>query len=375
MIDSQRVLIIGGGFSGLAAAIMLAKAGHVALLIERSPHWTMDGAGISIGGPSLRAFGRIGVLDAFFAHGAGGDDQSVRTPDGREIGRFRTPRIAASDRPGTGAIMRPVLGQILVDEMLASGAAARLGTTVSGLVDDGNGVDVTFSDGSIGRFDVVVGADGLASSTRAQLFPDAPKPKFSGQGAWRAVVPRPPEVTSTVIWVGAPAKVGVNPISADEMYVFVNEAKATNDRVGDDELLPRLRALLDPLTDPVMAGVKAALDEDSLVLYRPMDNLLLPLPWHRGRVVLIGDAAHATTPHLAAGAGLGLEDAIVLAEELDAHDSVDAAMTAFERRRFERCRMVVENSARLGVLESERGRQDEFVALQADSYRLLAEPV
>ncbi len=129
-------------------------------------------------------------------------------------------------------------------------------------------------------------------------------------------MPRPSEVIRTTVWVGAEAKVGVNPVSPEQMYVFVNERRGANERIPDAELLPRLRALLQPIADPLMRAVRDSLREDSLVLYRPMDNLLLPLPWHRGRVVLIGDAAHATTPHLASGAGIGIEDAIVLAEEL-----------------------------------------------------------
>jgi 2-polyprenyl-6-methoxyphenol hydroxylase-like FAD-dependent oxidoreductase len=159
------------------------------------------------------------------------------------------------------------------------------------------------------------------------------------------------------------------------MYLFVNENRAVNERVPHAELLPRLRRLIEPLTDPVLREVRRVLDEGSLVLYRPMDNLLVPLPWHRGRVVLIGDAVHATTPHLAAGAGMGLEDAIVLAEELDAHVDTERALSSFERRRWERCRMVVENSARLGVLETTAGAEREFTELQAASYRALAQPI
>ena len=195
------------------------------------------------------------------------------------------------------------------------------------------------------------------------------------ENAWRAVVPRPSEVVRTTVWVGADAKVGVNPVSQEEMYVFVNERRGANERVPDAELLPRLRALVEPIGDPLMRAIRESLGEDSLVLYRPMDNLLLPLPWHRGRVVLIGDAAHATTPHLASGAGIGIEDAIVLAEELAAAVSIEAALSAFEARLWERCRMVVENSARLGILEAESGAEAEFTRLQGESYRALAAPI
>jgi len=99
---------------------------------------------------------------------------------------------------------------------------------------------------------------------------------------------------------------------------------------------------------------------------------LTPRPWSRGRVVLIGDAIHATTPHLAAGAGIGIEDAIVLAEEVASATRVEAALQAFEQRRWERCRMVVENSARLGEIEAQGGDQQEHGRIMRESIMALA---
>ncbi|UUT34786.1 FAD-dependent oxidoreductase [Microbacterium elymi] len=237
----RRVLVVGGGFSGLSAAIMLVRAGIDVDLIERSPQWRMDGTGISAGAATLRALHTVGVLDAFLAHGYAADGTDVRTPDGHRIAGFSTPRLVSPEVPGNGAIMRPALGAILVDAAARAGVSMRLGTTVSDLDDDAaDGVQVTISDGGRARYDLVVAADGLQSRTRARLFPDAPRPSFSGQGAWRAVVPRPPQIECTTVWVGAAHKVGVNPVSAEEMYLFVNENRADNDHVADDDLVPRL---------------------------------------------------------------------------------------------------------------------------------------
>ena len=99
--------------------------------------------------------------------------------------------------------------------------------------------------------------------------------------------------------------------------------------------------------------------------------MLLPRPWHVGRIALIGDAVHATTPHLASGAGIGIEDAIVLAEEIDRAVDVEAALVAFEDRRWERCRMVVENSGRLGEIETQHGDKGEHAALMRESFMAL----
>jgi 2-polyprenyl-6-methoxyphenol hydroxylase-like FAD-dependent oxidoreductase len=118
-----------------------------------------------------------------------------------------------------------------------------------------------------------------------------------------------------------------------------------------------------------------ALREQSLIIFRPLEGLLVDRPWYRGRTVLIGDAVHATTPHLASGACIGIEDAIVLVEELEQAPSLAAALESFQQRRWERCRMVVENSARLGEIEITGGDKAEHMRLMHTSFAALAEPI
>lgn len=175
--------------------------------------------------------------------------------------------------------------------------------------------------------------------------------------------------------LGKHNKAGFNPVSPDELYLFVTEDRPTNTRTADHELLPRLRALLEEFTFPVVRRIADNLGPDSLICYRPLESLLLPRPWSRGRVVLIGDAIHATTPHLAAGAGIGIEDAIVLAEVVGSASRLDSALQAFEQRRYERCRMVVENSGRLGEIETQGGDQQEHGRIMRESMIALAAPI
>jgi 2-polyprenyl-6-methoxyphenol hydroxylase-like FAD-dependent oxidoreductase len=110
-------------------------------------------------------------------------------------------------------------------------------------------------------------------------------------------------------------------------------------------------------------------------VFRPLEGLLVPLPWAKGRVVLIGDTVHATTPHLASGACIGIEDALVLAEEIARHSQVESALAAFEARRWERCRMVVENSGRLGEIEIAGGDKEEHATIMRQSLMALAQPI
>ncbi len=238
---------------------------------------------------------------------------------------------------------------------------------------DGTGVDVVFSDGAAGRYDLVVGADGIYSSIRGMIFPDAPAPKFTGQGCWRVMADRPAEVDRTEMYFGGKVKVGINPVSADRMYMFLLEHVPDNPRFSDEELAPHVRALMAPFGGNV-PGVRESITEASQVNYRPLEWLLLPAPWHSGRVVLIGDAAHATTPHMASGAGIAAEDGLVLAEELARRDDVGQALDAFMDRRFERARLVVENSVRIGEIEMAGGDSRSAGAMLAETMGKLHAP-
>jgi 2-polyprenyl-6-methoxyphenol hydroxylase-like FAD-dependent oxidoreductase len=375
MAAVRSVLIVGGGFAGLSAAIAFRRRGVAVRLVEIAADCGAYGAGISIGGATLRALKTLGVLEDYFEHGFGCEATEIRAPGDQLIQMIPAPRLAGSDVPGNGAVMRPVLARILRDAALAAGAELRMLTTVDALVDEGDAIRASLNDGSEDRYDLVIGADGLLSQTRARLLPGTPSPAYNGQSVWRAVLPKLPEVNHTMLWVGETTKVGLNPVSAEAMYVFVNENRPTRDRIPEDQLVDGLKALLAPYPAPLVQAARDLIGPESQIIFRPLESMLVPLPWHKGRTVLIGDAVHATTPHLASGAGIGIEDAIVLAEECEAASDLEVALCAFEQRRWERCRMVVHNSGRLGEIEVENGDKGEHARLMEQSFRLLAEAI
>jgi 2-polyprenyl-6-methoxyphenol hydroxylase-like FAD-dependent oxidoreductase len=373
-MTTQRILIIGGGFSGMSAAIELRKQGHAVDLVELDAGWRNYGAGISLGGATLRAFRQLGVLDAFLAQGHAADGVRLCLPHGPQVAEIPTPRLAGAEVPGGGAILRPVLARILAEATRASGADIRLGCSFTRFAQDAEGVDVEFTDGQRRRYDLVIGADGLYSKVREALLPQAPRPVYSGQAVWRAVLPRLPEIDTATMWMGPQIKPGVNPVSSSEMYLFVTEPRPSNDHVDPASFVERLRGLLQGFGAPALQAIRAQLGEHSQIVFRPLEGLLVPRPWSQGRIVLIGDTVHATTPHLASGACIGIEDALVLAEELGrGADDVPAALAAFEARRWERCRMVVENSSRLGEIEIAGGDKDEHARIMRSSLTALAE--
>ena len=372
---APRILVIGGGFSGMSAAIQLRRQGADVDLVEIDPGWRSYGAGISLGGATLRAFRTLGILDAFLQQGSASDGVHICAPHGPKVAELPTPRIAGPDVPGGGAIMRPVLARILADTTLAAGAEVRLGCTFTAIEQDAEGVEVSFTDGQRRRYALVIGADGLYSKVREALFPGAPRPRYSGQAVWRAVLPRPPEIQTATMWMGPRVKPGVNPVSKTEMYLFVTEPRPSNEHVDPSTFASHLRALLDDFPAPTLRTIREQIGADSQIVFRPLEGLLMPRPWSRGRVVLIGDTVHATTPHLASGACIGIEDALVLAEELGRAPGVATALAAFEQRRWERCRMVVQNSARLGEIEIAGGDKEEHARIMRESLMALAQAI
>jgi 2-polyprenyl-6-methoxyphenol hydroxylase-like FAD-dependent oxidoreductase len=178
-----------------------------------------------------------------------------------------------------------------------------------------------------------------------------------------------------MMWMGPRTKPGVNPVSKTEMYMFMTEHRPVNGHVDPADFPRLMRELLGDFSAPLLQRLREQIDERSGIVFRPLEALLLPQPWFRGRVVLIGDAVHATTPHLASGACIGIEDGLVLAECVGRGGLLEQALQAFQQRRWERCRMVVENSLRLGEIEMSNGSKEEHAGIMRDSLMALAQPI
>jgi len=371
----NNILVIGGGFAGMTAALQLSRQGFQVDLVEIDAGWRSYGAGISLHGSTLRVLNQLGLIDRFMEEGNASDGVEIRGPDDAVLVTLPTPRVAGPDIPGGAGIMRPALAKILSEAVKSSSTKIRLGVTFTDIVEEADGARVTFSDGSHGIYDLVIGADGLYSAVRAKAFPNAPKPRFIGQSVWRAVLPKPENVDTVVMWMGPRVKVGLNCVNKDQVYLFLTEDRPTNDFIAPETFVERLRELLLRFQSPTIRKIASELSSEHQIVYRPLEQMLLPRPWYEGRVALIGDAVHATTPHLAAGACIGIEDAMVLAEELAKGSTLNGSLAAFEARRWERCRMVVENSGKLADIEIHNGSHEEHASIMKVSMRTLAEAI
>jgi 2-polyprenyl-6-methoxyphenol hydroxylase-like FAD-dependent oxidoreductase len=371
----RKALLVGGGVAGMACAIQLRKLGVGVDLVDLDPQWRSYGAGLTVTGPTLRALRSVGVVEAVIAQGATWNCIEVHNQAGEFLTRFDQQPIAAN-LPATGGIMRPVLHKILSTKTLELGVHVRLATTITDFRDLPGGVEVDFSDGTTASYDLVVGADGIFSKLRERVFPEAPKPRFTGQVIYRLLAERPPGFVHTHFFAGADVKVGFNPVSPTHMYMYLLHEAHGDPWIDPAKQPETLHAAMEGFGSFVPQVRETVLTTNAATVnYRLLEVMLLPAPWHRGRIVLIGDAAHATTPHLASGAGMAIEDGIVLAEEVEKRATLQEAFEHFMRRRFERCRLIIENSVELGRIEMSHGSPLVHAQLMADSMAALREAI
>lgn len=349
-MQSQSVLIIGGGIAGLTSAIALGNCGHRVEVIEKDPEWSVYGVGIIQQANVVRAMAELGIIDEFINASFGFNFVEVYKPDGEMAARIPVQPLVEG-YPANVGIGRPALHKVLGDCAISAGANVRLGITADEINDSGSKVTVTFSDGSTGAYDLVVGADGVYSNTRSMVLPNAAGPKFVGQSVWRYNFKRPDDLDALRAYEG-PIGCGLVPLSNDLMYMYVTTPEPGNPRYTHDHLAESMRAKLSNAPPGIAEYVDRITDNDAVV-YKPLEPYFLDSDWFKGNVIVIGDAAHATTPHLGQGAGLAIEDSIVLAEELEKAASVAAAFTAFQERRFERCKYIVDAS--LAICRSQLG--------------------
>jgi 2-polyprenyl-6-methoxyphenol hydroxylase-like FAD-dependent oxidoreductase len=371
----SRALVVGAGLAGTAAATGLAAGGVAVELIDVKPEVAAAGSGITMQGNGLRELRRLGVWEAVLAAGYPFDSAGLRAPDaaGTLLADLPAVRTGGPDLPATVGLPRPALARIMTDRAVAAGARLRLGTAVSTLSQDGDGVDATFADGSAGRYDLVIGADGIRSATR-RMIGVADEPRPTGMGIFRALGPRPASVTRTDLYYGGPAYIaGYCPTSADSLYAYLVED--ARDRSGQEpaERLADMVRLAAAYHGP-WDDIRATLTDPAAVSYTLFESLLVTAPWHRGRVVLIGDAAHACPPTLAQGAAQALEDAAVLTELLLSSAELDEGLwAAFTARRFGRAKAVVEASCQLGQWQLDH-EQGDVMGLIATVSTLITRP-
>lgn len=343
--DGRRrsALVVGGGIGGLAAAVALREAGWDPCVLERAPAVREVGAGIALWANGLRALRRLGLGPWLRALRAPHGPAVVRARDGTLLTRATADELRARHGETLVAVHRAALQGALLATL--GERHVRTGAGCVRVWDDGRAAHAQLADGTVVTADVLIGADGLHSVVRAALHGDAP-PRDAGYTAWRAVIDHPPARALPGETMGHGARFGIVPLPDGRVYWFAVRSEPPD--AGDEDAKARLLHLFARWHAPIPELI-AATPAEAIIRTRIADRPPLRW-WGRGRITLVGDAAHPMTPNLGQGACQALEDAVALADALrDARDPV-AALRRYEARRRPRANAIVRRSRAVGAV-------------------------
>lgn len=335
-----RILMVGAGIGGLGAARALQQRGLAADVVEREPAWTHTGAGIYLPGNATRALRALGLESAVAERASLIPHQRLCDHRGRLLADIDTAALWRDVGPCL-ALHRADLHEVLASH--GEPIPVRMGVSLQGLSQRDGAVTVEFDDGSAGCYDLVIGADGIHSTVR-RLAVDADAVSPLGQLAWRFVTECPPEVTTWTVLLGRDLTFLTVPIGRDQAYCYCDAPADGAPRPEGDDVTGRLAQLLTGFAAPAPA-ILDTLGPDSAVHVSPIEEVTLDR-WSHGSVLLIGDAAHATSPNMAEGAAMALEDGLVLAECLASGRGIAQTVATFQARRRPRAQWVLAQTHR-----------------------------
>ncbi|MDN5854519.1 MAG: FAD-dependent monooxygenase, partial [Actinomycetia bacterium] len=353
MTDVRTAMIVGGGIAGPTAAIALQKAGIEATVYEAHPAGAdAAGAFMTLGSNGIAALYVLGAADRVVERGFATPSINLRSYTGKSLGCARIDASGNGDTP-SHTLKRTDLYQSIRDEAVERGIHIAYGRRLVDAVDEAGSVRATFADGSTATADVLVGCDGVHSTVRRLIDPNAPSPAYAGligTGGYTGDIAVETEPGAYEMIFGKRAFLGYVTAPDGEVWWFANVPRAAEPARGEAEAesmqawRDRLQALYADDAGPGRELVDAT---ESILPMSPIHTLARLPHWHRGRMVVIGDAAHAPSPSSGQGASLSVEDAIVLAKSLRDAPDVSTAMDRFETSRRPRVEKIIRQAARV----------------------------
>jgi 2-polyprenyl-6-methoxyphenol hydroxylase-like FAD-dependent oxidoreductase len=307
MSSINKVLIVGGGIGGLSLGIALRRAGIDAEIVELQKEFNVYGVGIIQQANALRALDAIGCANEAMRRGSPYGKVKMCAPTGHQFAEIGIPPMG--HYPTHNGISRKILHDVLHEAAVEN------------------------------------------SKVRSLVFGEQ-KPQYIGSSVWRYAFKRPADLETGYMYFGKKSKVGLIPMTADTIYMFVVTAEGDdNPLIPEEELVPRLKSYVSEYPAKMVNDLVEQITDPKGVIYRPLETLVMSAPWYKNRVVMLGDSAHATIPQLGSGAALAIEDAVVLAEEIQKDQSVESILENYMKRRYDRCKMVCDASMQLAEWE------------------------
>lgn len=353
----NQALIIGAGIGGLTAAIALRRAGYTVQVFERAQELREIGAGLTLWPNAVKALRKLGLAKIIDAQGIPADAGGIYTWQGKILAQTTTSEVERLGGAPTVALHRAELQAALLhalEELTPGEPVVQFGAHLERFAQDDQGVTACFAGGREARGNLLVGADGIHSVVRQQIFGAEPL-RYSGFTAWRAVTSRPAgiELLTGELW-GCGQEFGIVPLSRERIYWFATHNVPEGEEDTPSGLKQALLKLFQGWYPAIPALIQAA-REDAILRNDIYDRPPL-MAWSKGRVTLLGDAAHPMTPNLGQGACQAIEDAVVLAASLRAGGSIVQALQTYQKTRLPRANMIATRSHQLGALVQRPGR-------------------
>lgn len=337
-------IIIGAGIGGLTTAIALAQKGINVKIYEKANEIKEVGAGVWVAPNAMKVFEKLGIEQEIIHAGNLLKKISVVDLKYKPISVIKGEEIESKHKFGTVAIHRATLQKILASYIPAEKIC--LNKTFKGYQQTEKSVVAMFEDGTTDEADFLINADGIKSNARLQLLSSL-NLRYSGQTCWRFTtsfdLPKDEQDNMYEVWANTKGlRVGYSKIDAKRVYVFITNSQ---NQGGKDNVLTIKKDLL-KLCEPFASTIKElinSVDENEIIRtdlfdFKPISK------WTDGRVVLIGDAAHATTPNLGQGACQAIEDAFVIAEQLSTNNDIAASLKTFQTKRINKATFITNTS-------------------------------
>lgn len=342
----MKIAIIGGGIAGLTAAIAFQKAGYAPVIFEAAETLKPVGAGLGLAANAIRALDKLGIKNQVVEKGRILSSFTIKDEKGKTITYTDSLKISREYGLDNFTIHRAALHQALLAEIPE--AALHTGKKCIDILTGENKVQLVFKDGSRFDTDYLIVADGIHSPVRQRLVPGS-VPRFAGYTCWRAVMDNSTLqiADSYEIW-GSKGRFGAVPLADNKLYWFATVNSTANNPRFKNFTLDDLREWFGKY--PPETGAILGLTPENALIWNDIIDLK-PIPEYAfGPILLLGDAAHATTPNMGQGACQAIEDAAVLYDELLKRNEPDRAFLRFEKRRLSRTHFITNQSARIGKI-------------------------